>query len=121
MGGEEKPPPTPSPPNQGRDPCLWVMGRGAVGIRDLWGQLAPRATPGLGASMLPSTGSDVRAGKVSGVATRISKASNSFTMGNRWKGTDLGSMGWWRAMGMMPRPWYPAEPREEAGSPLGAT
>lgn len=56
MGGEEKPPPTPSPPNQGRDPCLWVMGRGAVGIRDLWGQLAPRCHPGTGCLHAPLHG-----------------------------------------------------------------
>lgn len=89
FGGEEKPPP--SPPNQGRDPRLWVMGRGPAGIWDLWAQPAPRCHPRTGSQHRESW---ERAGGEEGGARRISRTSNSFRMGNRWRGAELGGGPW---------------------------
>lgn len=71
-------------------------GKGAEGIWDFWAQFAPQCHPRTGclhAFMPSSTGSNVRAGKGSGVATRISKALSIFGMRNQWRGSGLG-------------PWY---------------
>lgn len=76
----------------GVDLCLWVMGRGKRGIWDFWAQSAPQCHPGTGcldAFMPSSTGSNVRAGKGSGVATRISKILSVFGMRNQWRGSGL--------------------------------
>lgn len=78
--------------------------KGEEGIWDFWVQSAPQCHPGtgcLGAPMPSSTGSNVRAGKGSGVATRISKTLSIFGMRNQWRGSGLGP---WYGGGLLG--WY---------------